>query len=110
MSFLKPSNWKALDMLGAFLLLALVVIALDVSAINHALAAGSDPFEKATSKGNSLAEFLTGSLAAVVTGLVIIITGFLMLTSRISHLIGVRIILGAILIGSAMSVAQWLYS
>lgn len=110
MSFLKPSNWKALDLLCAFLLLAVVVIALDVSAFNHALAAGSDPFAKASEKGNSLAEFMTGTLAAVVTGLVIIITGFLMLTSRISHLVGVRIILGAILIGSAMGIAKWLYT
>lgn len=109
MSFLKPSNWKARDFLCAFLLLALVVIALDVNVMNLAMAA-EDPFKKATDKGNSLVEALTGNLAAVVTGLVIVIVGFLMLTSRISHLVGVRILLGTIVIGSAMSIAQWMYT
>lgn len=110
LSSLKPSNWKPLDVLTAFLALALVVVALDINVFNLAMAAESDPFKKATDKGNSLAEMLTGNLAAVVTGLVIIITGFLMLTSRISHLVGVRILLGAVVIGSAMSIAQWMFT
>jgi type IV secretory pathway VirB2 component (pilin) len=82
---------------------------LDAEFINHALAA-ADPFAKATTKGNELADFLKGKIAIIITTIVIIVVGMLMLMSRISHLVGVRILIGSILIGGAASIAEWAYS
>lgn len=106
---LKPSSWRTVDLLLAVLVASLICLALDVSVWNIAHAA-ADPFAKATEKGNSLSELLRGRIAVTITGIVIAVVGILMLMSRISHLVGVRILIGAIIIGSATTVAEWMFA
>ncbi|BCT69592.1 TrbC/VirB2 family protein [Nitrosospira sp. NRS527] len=99
--------------LGILVLAAAVVsVLLDVDLINSAYAqvsGGSDPFAKVNTKGGELAGWLRGKIAVTITTIVIIVVGILMLMSRISHLVGVRIILGALLVGGAAGIAEWAY-
>lgn len=106
---LKPSNWTPFDLLLLALLACLATAVFDANVINLAHAA-ADPFAKATEKGNSLSELLRGKIAVTITGIVIAVVGILMLMSRISHLVGVRILIGAIIIGSATGVAEWMFA
>lgn len=84
---------------------------LDAELFNHAQAAsGSGVFDKGQEKGNELAELMRGKIAVTITGLVIAVCGTLMQLGRLSHMIGVRIIIGALIIGSAMGIAEFLYA
>lgn len=102
------SKLKPIDMTLAVMVAVLAFALVDANFINLAHAA-ADPFAKTTTKGNELIGFLTGSIAVMVTTLVIVVIGFLMLMSRISHLLGVKLIIGAGLIGAAGGIAEWIY-
>lgn len=101
-----------------FALLALVAVValggiylLDAELFNHANAAsGAGVFDKGQEKGNEIAELMRGKIAVTVTGIVIAVCGLLMQLGRLSHMIGVRIIIGALIIGSAMGIAEFLYA
>jgi len=99
--------------LGMAVLVAVVAaMVCDVDLINSAyaqVASGSDPFAKVNSKGGELAGWLRGKIAVTITTIVIIVVGILMLMSRLSHLVGVRIILGSLLVGGAAGIAEWAY-
>ncbi len=106
---LKPSRLSMLD-LALLTMVAIVALAFfDANWLNLAHAA-ADPFAKTTAKGNELADALKGKIAITLTTIVIIVTGILMLMSRISHLVGVRILIGTLLIGGAASIAEWAYT
>ncbi|SEP43273.1 TrbC/VirB2 family protein [Nitrosovibrio sp. Nv6] len=101
---------------GILVLAAIVVsVLLDMDLISAAHAqvsgggSGGDPFAKVNTKGGELAGWLRGKIAVSITTVVIIVVGLLMLMSRISHLVGVRIILGALLVGGAAGIAEWAY-
>lgn len=94
-----------------FLVLALAVAAILAFEPSMAWAASSagDPFIKADDKGKELHTWISGNLAVTVTAVVIAVTGILMLMSRISHFVGIRIIFGALIIGSSLAIAEWAY-
>ena len=105
----KVSHAKPLYLTAALVVLALVgVFLIDAEFFNHALAAG-DVFSKGEEKGNEIAKLAKGKIAVTVTGLAIIVCGILMQMGRLSHMVGVRIIVGAFLIGAAMDIAAFLY-
>lgn len=93
---------------GVFMLFMIV----DAGWFNEAWAIGkgTDPFDAATTKGNDLVDILKGKIAITITAIVISVTAILMLMSRVSHLVGVRIMAGAFILGSAAGLAEWLYS
>lgn len=103
---------KTLPFAILVLAVAVVSVLLDVDLISAAQAqvSSSDPFAKVNSKGGELAGWLRGKIAVTITTVVIIVIGILMLMSRISHLVGVRIILGALLVGGAAGIAEWAYA
>jgi type IV secretory pathway VirB2 component (pilin) len=98
---------------GRALLLALVALVgiylVDAEFFNHALAQ-SDVFAKGEEKGNEIAELLAGKIAITITGLAIAICGVLMQMGRLSHMVGIRIIVGAFIISAAMDIAAFLYA
>jgi type IV secretory pathway VirB2 component (pilin) len=106
-STLKQNAFFILTLCVTIIAIALI----DAQWLNHAIAqTAADPFAKVTTKGTELSGFLKGKIAIIMTTIVIIVVGMLMLMSRISHLVGVRILIGAILIGAAGSIAEWAYT
>lgn len=107
----KVSHAKPIALSLALAVLALVgVFFIDAEFFNHALAGDAGGvFAAGEEKGNAIAELAKGKIAIVVTGLTIIVCGIMMQMGRLSHMIGVRIIIGAFLTGSAMDIAQFLY-
>lgn len=107
-----PSKLLPYLAVGAVALIALAL--LDASLFNEAQAAigkgGADPFTAATAKADEATTYLTGTIAISITAMVIAVVGILMLMGRVSHMLGVRIMGGALLIGSAVSIAAWLYA
>lgn len=91
-----------------FVLLAVAAVAIFAFEPSLAWASG-DPFAKADSKGKELHEWITGNIAITITAVVIAVVGILMLMNRISHLIGIRIIIATLIIGSSMAIAKWAY-
>lgn len=73
-----------------------------------ALASGTDPFAAATKKTNELNSDLAGGIAMAVTVLVIIICGFAIMFGKISQRLGLSVIGGALVIGSATTIASFL--
>ncbi len=76
---------------------------------NHVQAA-TDAFAKAEEKGNDLSEMLKGKIAVIVTTIVLIVVGLMMQFNRIPHTIGIRILIGTLVIGSAAGIAEWAYA
>lgn len=72
------------------------------------IALAEDPFAQATSKVSDINTGLVGNLAVAVVTLAIIVAGFLTLTGRINMKTGVSIIAGAIILGSASTLASWI--
>lgn len=65
------------------------------------------PFDKAESKSQELYEFLKGNLALIVMSIVITVTGMLLWFNKVKPDVGIRIIAGAIVVGSSATLAQW---
>lgn len=84
----------------------------DADLFNHAMAASDagGVFDKGAQKGNDIADAMKGKIAVTITGLVIGVVGILMQLGRVQHTIGVRIIAGAIVVGSCMGIAEFLYA
>lgn len=96
--------------LGA-LAAAVAVVALgfvDAQFFNHAWAA--DPLEKVDSKGNELLDAMKGKFAITFTAIVLTITGLLMQQGRVPHTVGVRIVIGTLIVGGSASIAEWAYA
>lgn len=70
--------------------------------------AADDPFEAATEKTNEIVESLTGGLAIALCTVAIIVAGLGMLFGKIQKETAFKIIGGAIIIGSAAGIADWL--
>ena len=104
---LTSTGWAVLTLIAALAAVAF----LDASLFNHAWASGAgDAFSKGEAKGNELADLLRGKIAVTITGLVIGVVAIMMQMGRVSHLVGVRIIVGALIVGSCMSIAEFLYA
>lgn len=110
MKFGKQEAQEAMQFMVVVVAVFTLVTIIDVNTINQAWAAASDPFDAATTKGDDLVTMLKGKIAITITAIVISVTAILMLMSRVSHLVGVRIMAGAFILGSAAGIAEWLYS
>lgn len=107
----KQQAKEAMQFMSVVVAVFTLVMIVDANFINEAWAAkGRDPFDSATTKGGELVDILKGKIAITITAIVISITAILMLMSRVSHLVGVRIMAGAFILGSAAGLAEWLYS
>lgn len=94
----------------ALLILALAAVAVVLFIEPSVVWASADPFAKGDAKGKELHEWITGHIAITITAVVIAVVGIMMLMNRINHLIGVRIIMGTLIIGSSLSIAEWAYA
>jgi len=77
---------------------------------NAAMAAGGDPFQKATEKTSEISDYLAGGIALAVTTLVIVIAGFGLMFNKLRQETAMRIIGGALVIGGATSIAAFLFA
>lgn len=107
LSRLSSPTAKALAVVAA--IVAVVALAfVDAEFFNHALAA--DPLEKVDSKGKEFLDVLKGNFAITFTAIVLAITGLLMQQGRIPHTVGVRIVIGTLVVGGSASIAEWAYA
>lgn len=108
------SHAKQLAFLVVVAVVALALFAaIDAEFFNHAMAAsgGADSaFSKGEEKGDELAKLLAGKIAVTITTIVAIICGLLMQMGRLSHMVGVRVIVGTFIVGCAADLAAWAYS
>lgn len=108
------SHAKQLALIVGLAVVALACFALvDAEVFNNAWAASSGaagPFDKANQKGTDLADLMKGKIAVTITTVIIAVVGILMQLNRISHMIGVRVILGVLIVGGAAGLAEWLYA
>jgi len=79
--------------------------------IDFALADGvNDPFEKATEKTEEATALLTGQFAVAICTLVIVIAAIALMMNKLRMEWAMRIIAGALLVGSAAGIATWVMS
>ncbi|MBL4761141.1 MAG: TrbC/VirB2 family protein [Gammaproteobacteria bacterium] len=65
------------------------------------------PFDKAEDKTQTFLDFLKGNFALVIMGIVIVVAGFLIMFNKVRPELGMRIIGGAIIVGSSVEIATW---
>lgn len=91
---------KTINGIGFFLCLM-------VLKVSNALGADADPFAKATEKADQATAILTGKFAVALCTLIIVIASIALMMNKLRMDWAMRIIGGAILIGSAAGIATW---
>ena len=71
---------------------------------------GSDPFETATDKADELTEYLSGDFAVALCTVVIVVAAIALMMNKLRMEWALRIIGGAIIVGSAAKVAEWAFA
>ena len=72
--------------------------------------AADDPFAAATEKTKEIGEALSGDLALYLCAIAIIIAGLGAIFGKIEKKTAAQIAGGAILVGSAFSIAEWVFA
>lgn len=86
--------------------IGLMLVLLILAAFEPAFA--NDPFAAAEDKTQDLLDFLTGGFAALILTIVLVIVGLCLLKGWIQVGWAISIAVGAIIIGSAAHIADWL--
>lgn len=90
--------------------LYLAMVAFFYHAAAFAAGSGGDPFQKATEKTDQISGYLAGGIAIALTVLVITVAGFALMFNKLRQETALRIMGGAIVIGSASSIAAFIFA
>lgn len=71
--------------------------------------AADDPFAKATEKTEDITALII-TLAQAIAGIMIVIFGLLLITGNIKKELGIAIVIGSLVIGSAATISSFLFA